>query len=133
MGFNASDLRFLLSAEKMGLQGRNLCTLGRLTLLLSQRELNTTLLDYAKTAVRLPGGRAMHFADDVLVPLGYRVDAMDNSNYEGATILHDLNAPIPSSLCESYDIVWDGGTLEHVFNFPLALHNSMKMLRHGGH
>ena len=31
-----------------------------------------------------------------------------------------------------FDVVYDGGTLEHVFNFPVALRNAMELLRPGG-
>jgi hypothetical protein len=75
----------------------------------------------------------MYFADDVLLPLGYHVDSMDASDYEGANIVHDLNLPIPPALRERYDLVWDGATLEHVFNFPVAIFNAMHMVKVGGH
>jgi hypothetical protein len=60
------------------------------------------------------------------------VDSMDVSAFEGATVLHDLNAPIEGSLKERFSVVFDGGTLEHIFNFPVALRNCMEMLGQGG-
>jgi len=50
-----------------------------------------------------------------------------------SNIVHDLNHPIDVHLRESYDCVIDGGALEHVFNFPIALKNCMEMVRPGGH
>ena len=61
------------------------------------------------------------------------VSAMDYSDYEGAAILHDLNVPIGDDLREKFTFVLDGGTLEHVFNFPTALKNAMEMVEIGGH
>jgi SAM-dependent methyltransferase len=61
------------------------------------------------------------------------VDSIDYSNYEGANIIHDLNIPVPDALKNKYDCVWDGGTLEHVFNYPAALKNCMDMVKPGGH
>lgn len=61
------------------------------------------------------------------------VSAMDFSDYEGAAILHDLNVPIGDELKEKYTFVLDGGTTEHVFNFPTALKNAMEMVEVGGH
>jgi SAM-dependent methyltransferase len=58
--------------------------------------------------------------------------SIDNSNYQHASILHDLNKPIETGLEEKFDVVIDGGTLEHVFNFPVAIANCMRMLRVGG-
>ncbi len=60
------------------------------------------------------------------------VDSLDYSGYEGATILHDLSDPIPGSLRERFDLVIDGGSLEHVFNYPVGLRNCMEMVRRGG-
>jgi hypothetical protein len=62
-----------------------------------------------------------------------RVDSLDFSDYEGATILHDLNKPVPLSLHNKYSVIFDGGTIEHVFNFPVCIENCMKMLKRGGH
>jgi len=58
---------------------------------------------------------------------------MDNSTYEGATVLHDLNLPITEDMKNKYSVIVDGGTIEHVFNFPAAVKNCMQMLRVGGH
>lgn len=61
------------------------------------------------------------------------IQAMDFSDYEGAEILHDLNKPIGDELKEKFTFVLDGGTTEHVFNFPTALANAMEMVAVGGH
>lgn len=61
------------------------------------------------------------------------VSAMDISDYENADVLHDLNEPIGDDLKEKYTFILDGGTLEHVFNFPIALSNAMQMVKVGGH
>jgi len=50
-----------------------------------------------------------------------KVSAMDVSEYEGADILHDLNVPAPANLHERFDLLIDGGTLEHVFNVPVSM------------
>lgn len=60
------------------------------------------------------------------------VNSIDASPFEGATLMHDLNHPIPDSLRERFSLIYDGGTLEHVFNFPQAIRNCMEMLREGG-
>ena len=61
-----------------------------------------------------------------------RLSVIDYSDYENADILHDLNHRIPKHLEESFDVVIDGGTLEHIFNFPTAIKNCMMMVRNGG-
>ncbi len=59
--------------------------------------------------------------------------ALDVSSYEGAEIVHDLNRPEPPSAHHgSADIVFDGGTLEHVFHLPNALSAIHQLLRVDG-
>lgn len=62
-------------------------------------------------------------ADEFFRLLGFEsYDALDNSDYEGARVIHDLNDPnVPDNLKGQFDVVYDGGTLEHVFNVPVAM------------
>ena len=61
-----------------------------------------------------------------------RIRALDINAFEGADIIHDLNGPVPEQLHSQFDTIFDGGTLEHVFNIPVALDNVFKMLKPGG-
>ena len=62
------------------------------------------------------------------------VHAVDISTYEGADILFDLNSAgtLPDNLDEKFDLVIDGGTLEHVFNVHNAINNMSGMVREKG-
>ncbi len=60
------------------------------------------------------------------------VDSIDKSNYENATIIHDMNLPIPDNLKNKYDTVIDSGTLEHIYNIPQALENVSFLCKTGG-
>lgn len=60
------------------------------------------------------------------------VKALDISDYEGAEILHDMNRPIPDSLKNRFDFIYDGSCLDNIFNGPQALINMSEMLRPGG-
>lgn len=61
------------------------------------------------------------------------VVTMDYSEFEGASVLFDLNAAnVPLELNGRFDFIADHGTLEHVFHLPNALNNIFKMLRIGG-
>ena len=60
------------------------------------------------------------------------IDALDASAFEGASIVHDLNHPVDASLHARFSMIFDGGSLEHVFNFPQAIQNCMSMLSVGG-
>ena len=77
---------------------------------------------------------AQPYADPLFRALGASVvHAMDASPYEGADVVHDLNEELPPELAERYSVVFDGGTLEHVFNLPTALRSTMEMVEPGGH
>jgi len=88
---------------------------------------------------RLPEGfdaamaRADGFADEFFKLLGATdLVTVDASAYEGAAVVHDMNTPVAPSFHEQYDVVLDGGTLEHVFNFPVSIRNCMEMVKVGG-
>jgi hypothetical protein len=60
------------------------------------------------------------------------LDSIDVSAFECCTIVHDLNKDIPIEMHGKYDLLFDGGTTEHIFNFPKVLENYNKMLKVGG-
>ena len=67
--------------------------------------------------------------------LGFRganVHALDVSEFEGSDIVHDLNQPIDESLRLQFDLIFDGGTIEHVFSTKDALFNLCRMCSVGG-
>jgi hypothetical protein len=82
----------------------------------------------------LEGTYRQRFADAVLKAFGLtKLDHMDVFPGEGATIIHDLNHPIPDNLRNQFEVVLDNGTLEHVFNVPQALENFAGLCSVGGH
>jgi hypothetical protein len=63
------------------------------------------------------------------------VDHLDGSDYQGAAIIQDMNLPLTAANRareKSYDLILDGGSLEHFFDVPQALRNYDAMLRGGG-
>ncbi len=73
------------------------------------------------------------YSERAMKMLGFgSVETLDISPFQCAGILHDMNEPVPSELCGQFDFILDGGTLEHVFNVPLAMANVFQMLRPGG-
>ena len=73
------------------------------------------------------------FAETFLRFLGARsVLSLDFSSFEGAELIHDLNEPISFELHDRLDFILDGGTLEHIYNIPMAIENIKLMLRQGG-
>lgn len=60
------------------------------------------------------------------------VTNFDIEEVTGTETIHDLNTPIPEKYHNSYDLVIDGGTLEHIFNIPVCLESLSKLLRLNG-
>lgn len=72
------------------------------------------------------------FCEDLFSDIGFNhVDSMDNSNYEGASIIHNMNRPIPTNSIR-YDYILDTGTIEHIFNTPQVCENIIDLLNVGG-
>jgi SAM-dependent methyltransferase len=65
--------------------------------------------------------------------LGFSVvESIDIFPNENPTHIEDLNHPIPSRYHEKYDLIFDGGTMEHCFNIVQVLENTVRMLKPGG-
>jgi SAM-dependent methyltransferase len=75
-----------------------------------------------------------HLTDEALfLAFGFEeLESMDYSNYEGCTIVHDLNRDVPIQYHDRYDLIFDAGTSEHIFDLPKVLENYNKMLKRGG-
>ncbi len=92
-----------------------------------------SLTDHGIDARRFDFVQEDGYADTLMEKLGFgAVEVMDFSDYEGATILHDLNRRPDESLENQFDLILDGGTVEHVFNVPMALEGLFRMLKPGG-
>jgi hypothetical protein len=76
---------------------------------------------------------AVDYAEPLFRALGAEdVCSFDASDYEGAIHVHDFNRPISGEFAECFDVVLDGGSLEHIFNVPVAIANCMSMVKVGG-
>ena len=62
-----------------------------------------------------------------------QVQSIDVNNYENATIIEDLNFPVKKKYYEYFDFIYDGGTLEHIFNISQALNNLCKIVKTKGY
>lgn len=60
------------------------------------------------------------------------VQSTDASDYEQADFIHDFNRPVPAQLHNRFDMVFDGGAIEHLFHVPNALSNINALLKVGG-
>jgi hypothetical protein len=129
MGIDIDVAKFLLSARERDVSFRKSLMLGNQTFQFFKSDYQSlshtfNLNDFTQIET---GSEFLRFLG------AEEVSSMDISDYEGAAILHDLNKPISDELKENFTFVLDGGTLEHVFNFPTALANAMEMVAPEGH
>ncbi len=91
-------------------------------------------------ARHLPGVRADDLGDPetgyserLFELLGFdTVDSLDFSDFEQASIVQDLSIALAPALEGRFDVIYDGGTCEHVFELPTAFRNIDRMLKPGG-
>ncbi|MGH8246422.1 MAG: hypothetical protein ACREUU_08315 [Gammaproteobacteria bacterium] len=135
MGLDINAVQFLIAARKRGVEFGEVLTLGRQDLNVFPAKMRKVLrASGLPDELFRPEAPDTRFAEPIFKTLGAKqVYSMDFSAYEGASFVHDLNKPIGPDLRERFDLVYDGGTLEHVFQFPTALQNTMEMVRVGGH
>lgn len=141
MGVGISTAEFLVGASRSGVRFDRTATIGRQWLLVGPMRVGRILRQHGEWPTGLSVrefGRAFRespgYVDPLLHLLGAReITAIDASPYEGAPIVHDLNEPVPDDLHERFSLVVDGGSLEHIFNVPVALRSYMQMVEVGGH
>ena len=73
------------------------------------------------------------YSENFFRALGFsQVDSLDFSDFEGASIVFDLTQDCPPALEGRFDVVYDGGTCEHIFDLPKAYKNIDAFLKPGG-
>jgi len=132
MGLNYNNIKFLIHAKSLGVNFGNTATIGRQGLHIKKNKLAFIFKDLKGADV--DNLLSSSYSEKLLEYLGStNVDSFDFSGYENAKIIHDFNKPISDEYKNKYDLVIDGGTLEHVFNFPVAIKNCMEMVKPGGY
>ncbi|MBX3291372.1 MAG: hypothetical protein KF881_00610 [Acidobacteria bacterium] len=136
MALDVNGVRFLLLAEKLGVSFGRTAMIGRQELSVDAGGLASELRRFGRVdadpeAIIETGGG---YAESFLELLGAQSSvSFDASDYEGASHVHDMNTVIGEEHRRRYSAVIDGGTLEHVFDFPTAIKNCMSMVEVGGH
>jgi hypothetical protein len=113
---------------------KRVCTLGVPTLNFRSEDFVRQLADYPELQGRMPKNWEFGNHSDFFKGLGFsEVDALDISEYEGANIIGDLNDPgLAGQIGKTYDLIYDSGTIEHIFDAPTALRTLASMVRIGG-
>ena len=131
MGIDLHTLNFLRYTRKKRAFGDTVTAARQGFHILKSYTKDPDVLDMIAHLESSEGGR---YCEPLLVRYfdATRVDSIDNSDYEGATFVCDMNEPIPKALHQRYDTVIDAGTLEHVFHISTALRNCSEMCKPGG-
>lgn len=133
MGIRTSSARLLCNLKKeTDIDYSSVLMLGRQNLYMNKRQIQKMLKDYKD--VLQNHDIQDRFCEKLFLSLGAKeINSLDASEFEGATIIHDMNQVVPVEWEESYTCIVDGGTTEHVYNFPQAMSNIMRMLKVGGY
>lgn len=135
MGIIANIAYLMIKEGKRKPFSGNILQLGKQSLYLTYRQLKGLAdeLEFSLSPV-IPSNIDLKLDDKGFYhALGFfEVQSLEFSTMEGADYTWDLNTPIPEELHSKFDMVYDGGTLEHVFNLPVALTNICHMLKIGG-
>lgn len=123
-----------IHARQSGMPMQSFLMLGRQSLVLSSEILDHLNRTYG-VDLKMQDWAGQKWADLFFKRIGAgEVFALDYSDYEGAQFIHDINQPwLEGRPPRQFDIVFDGGTLEHVFNLPQALLNAMSLVKVGGY
>lgn len=129
MGFDINGIRLLLNAKHLDVNFDRVITIGRQGMHLPENDYHDLLIQSNLEPIKLD-----RYFESFFKLLGAHViDSLDASAYEGAAIVHDMNRPLPDKHKDQYTLVVDGGSLEHIFNFPVAIKNCMELIETNGY
>ncbi len=133
MGIIYEFASFMAKAKKEGARFEQVVTIGHQSQTLSPGEIGKLANSLSKQ-VDLKSLEKQEYIDKLFAVLfeAESVHSIDYSDYENCDLVHDMSEPISPEYHQKYDVVVDGGTLEHVFNFPVAIANCMNLLKVGG-
>jgi hypothetical protein len=134
VGIKSSVAALLIRARERGASFTNTATIGR-------QSLTVPVADLAALARRLGIAEPdwSRFAGDGYCEDFFRLflgtetlTSFDASAYQKATVVHDFNTPIPHVYHQLFEAVFDGGTMEHIFDIKQVLSNYMALPKIGG-
>jgi hypothetical protein len=128
MGIDYTGCQAILQSLKFIDNKKNAVTLGRQCIHIAPNVIHNCLDKFSLKLNKNYSG----FCEMFLKDLGFEsVESIDNSSYEGASTIHNMNNPILNDFAK-YDFVLDLGTIEHVFNAPQVCENIINLLNIGG-
>jgi hypothetical protein len=133
MGLDVNCVRLLLYAKQLGADYSKVVTIGRQELFLRHAQICSELDKFKIAYPATFRANPSRYCEGLLSLLGGQdIQSIDNSSYENATIIHDMNREVPDRYKGRFTTVFDAGTLEHIFNYPTAIRNCMDLISEGG-
>lgn len=143
MGVPRGVVRLLLEEAKARPFSGSVIQLGKMSIYCTERELRSWAQEQGVALA--PGVEIELSHDPALAQLGCLSDrsffrllgfsevrSCDFSDWEGADVLLDLNGEVPEALAGRFDVVFEAGTIQHVFHLPNVLRNVHRLLKTGG-
>lgn len=137
MGLDYHGVRLIAFIKTLNPQIYSIGMLGRQSLLADAAEIGNVFqefeIPYTISDLKKIANNGSGYCELLLQYFGFKkIESFDFSTFENPTHVHDFNKTIPPDFEKRYDLVVDGGSLEHIFNFPIALRNSMRMVAPNG-
>lgn len=138
MGLDITTIRYHLYLKKKGFDFQRVAMLGRQKFYgINPGKLSSICRRFGYEMTIDQASNILHDQDGYVEPfyswLGATIiHSFDASPYEGATHIWDMNQVLPEDYRQNYDFVFDGGTLEHIFNYSSALREVMTLPDIGG-
>ncbi len=137
MGIAVGVLQFLMEEGVLRPWSGQVLTLGRQATAVDENSFVALAdkLSYVARPLRVADERHGAISDqELFAGLGFdRLLALDANAYERPDVVCDLNkSEIPPQLIGRFDLVFDGGTLEHVFDVAQALRTVCRFTKPGG-
>lgn len=130
MGIDYTGCEALFYSLQYITNKQNCLTLGRQGIHVQNDIINYFYKKY--NLLKLENTQYEIFCENLLTDLGFEnIDSLDNSDYEKASIIHNMNNPIPNNF-KKYDYILDAGTIEHIFNTPQVCENIINLLNLDG-
>lgn len=137
MGLDYHGVRLMAFIKTLNPRINSIGMLGRQSLLADATEIGNVFqefeIPYTISDLQQIVNNNNGYCELLLQHLGFKkIESFDFSAFENPTHIHDFNKTIPPDFERRYDLVVDGGSLEHIFNFPIALRNLMRMVAPNG-
>lgn len=137
MAIDINNARFLIALKRNGINFSNTATVGRQGLFIPTRLIPEIFAEggvLPSKQINFGTAEFVDFSEPFFQQLGCDdLATIDYSDYEGATVIQDMNKPVPDSLKNRFGVLIDSGSIEHMFNVPQAIFNYMQMVKNDGY